>query len=41
VQLLKRRRNSRGSDVTTGTAAGDTAQESEDGLRTEEMAAKE
>jgi membrane-associated protein len=41
VQLLKRRRNSRSSDVTTGTAAGDTAQESEDGLRTEEMAAKE
>lgn len=41
VQLLKRRRNSRVSDVTTGTAAGDTAQESEDGLRTEEMAAKE
>jgi membrane-associated protein len=41
VQLLKRRRSSRGSDVTTGTAAGDTAQESEDGLRTEEMAAKE
>ena len=41
VQLLKRRRNNRGSDGTTGTAAGDTAQESEDGLRTEEMAAKE
>jgi membrane-associated protein len=41
VQLLKRRRNSRGAAASAAKSAGDTAEEPGAGLRTEEMAAEE